>query len=58
VDLKEKTIAFYKSLRTGCTAPGQHAEIDRIIAEEERHKSKMEALREHQWPADGSGSPP
>ena len=56
VGLEEKTIAFYKALRTDCTGPGQYAEINRIIAEEEKHKSKLEALREHRSSEDGQWS--
>jgi rubrerythrin len=57
VSLEEKTIAFYRALRVSCSVPGQHAELDRIIAEEETHKLRLEALWEHRSAEDVSLSP-
>jgi len=41
--LKEEAIGLLESLR-GAVGPEHAADLDRIIAEEERHRSKLEAI--------------
>ncbi len=43
--LEVKTIGFYAALRSGGVAAEQAADLDRIIAEEETHKRKLEIIR-------------
>ena len=46
MELEEKTIGFYTTMRSGGAAPEQAADLDRIIAEEVKHRRKLEIIRE------------